>query len=249
MSSDVTSERIRRASRKLFARRGVDGVSVREVVAEAGARNNGSIHYYFGSKDALVKELVMEGAKAIDEHRRLALDELERLTPAPDLRAILGILVDSMVNDADERLEGYARFLSGVRLNQRHLANNPLEGRWSAGARRCYAHLRRLLPGFTDGVLMQRFTTVQSHVVAALAEREIVLELGARPEVTTDVRENAAWWSSRTAIEDVIDTAVALMITPVRPGAVPSCAGLASARFSSAGLGAAAVRASPGEAQ
>lgn len=249
MSSDVTSERIRRASRKLFARRGVDGVSVREVVAEAGARNNGSIHYYFGSKDALVKELVMEGAKAIDEHRRLALDELERLTPAPDLRAILAILVDSMVNDADERLEGYARFLSGVRLNQRHLANNPLEGRWSAGTRRCYAHLRRLLPGFTDGVLMQRFTTAQAHVVAALAEREIVLEAAARPDATGDVKDNAAWWSSRTAIDDVIDTAVALVITPVRPGAAPSGSGLSNAGLNSTSLAAAAVRAWAGEAQ
>lgn len=220
MSSDVTSERIRRASRKLFSRRGVDGVSVREVVAEAGARNNGSIHYYFGSKDALVKELVMEGARAIDEYLRMALDGLEKNGHTPDLRDIMAILVDSMVNEGDERLEGYARFLSGVRLNQRHLANNPLEGRWSAGARRCYEHLRRLLPGFSDVVLLQRFTTAQGHIVAALAERETVLEQASQPGASPELVANATWWSARLAIDDVTDTAMALMVTPARPGAV-----------------------------
>lgn len=220
MSSDITSERIRRASRKLFSRRGVDGVSVREVVAEAGARNNGSIHYYFGSKDALVKELVMEGARAIDDYRRMALDALEKDDPAPDLRAIMAILVDSMVNEGDERLEGYARFFAGVRLNQRHLANNPLEGRWSAGTRRCYAHLRRSLPGFSDAVLLQRFTIAQAHIVAALAERETVLEQASQPGAAPEVVGNAAWWGARIAIDDVTDTALALMVTPARPGAI-----------------------------
>lgn len=239
MSSDVTSERIRRASRKLFARRGVNGVSVREVVAEAGARNNGSIHYYFGSKDALVKELVMEGARAIDEYRRKALDGLEAGVAAPDLRAITAILVDSMLDDADERLEGYARFLAGVRLNQRHLANNPLEGRWSAGTRRCYAHLRRLLPGFPETVLLQRFTISQAHIVAALAERDAVRELAARPDAPAEILEGAAWWASRLAVDDIIDTAVALMVTPARPGAA----------LSHAGLVAASVRGRTGEAQ
>lgn len=239
MSSDVTSERIRRASRKLFARRGVNGVSVREVVAEAGARNNGSIHYYFGSKDALVKELVMEGARAIDEYRRRALDGLEAGVAAPDLRAIMAILVDSMLDEADERLEGYARFLAGVRLNQRHLANNPLEGRWSAGTRRCYAHLRRLLPGFPEAMLLQRFTISQAHIVAALAERDAVQELATLHDATAEVQESAQWWGSRIAVDDVIDTAVALMVTPTRPGAP----------LSQAGLGAASARARTGGAQ
>ncbi len=239
MSSDVTSERIRRASRKLFAKRGVNGVSVREVVAEAGARNNGSIHYYFGSKDALVKELVMEGARAIDEYRREALDALENGVAAPDLRAIMAILVDSMVNEADERLDGYARFMAGVRLNQRHLANNPLEGRWSVGTRRCYAHLGRLLPGFSEAALLQRFTISQAHIVAALAERDAIQDLAAQHDATPEIRESAAWWGSRLAIDDVIDTAVALMVTPARPGAV----------LSRTGLAAAAARARTGDAQ
>ncbi|MFC0283613.1 TetR/AcrR family transcriptional regulator [Camelimonas abortus] len=210
----MTSERIRRASRKLFARRGVDGVSVRQVVAEAGARNNGSIHYYFGSKDALVRELVMEGAHAIDDYRRKALDELEQRGASVDVRAIVAILVESMINEADERLDGYARFLAGVRLNRRHLANNPLEGRWSAGTRRCYAHLERMLPAFAPAVLLLRFNAALHYITAALAERESVLDsaAGADPQPGSA----AAWWGSREAIDDVIDTATALLTAPAR---------------------------------
>jgi AcrR family transcriptional regulator len=76
-SADPTRERLKTAAQRLFAERGIDGVSVRDIVAAAGARNGASIHYHFGAKEALVQELVLEGAQRIDLRRNAALDSLE----------------------------------------------------------------------------------------------------------------------------------------------------------------------------
>ena len=56
-------EQIKLAARRLFAIRGIDGVSVREIVEAAEQKNHGSLAYYFGTKEALVRELVADGAK------------------------------------------------------------------------------------------------------------------------------------------------------------------------------------------
>jgi AcrR family transcriptional regulator len=57
LRGDETRTRIKVAAQRLFAQRGIDGVSVRDIVAAAGQRNNGSLNYYFRTKEALVLEL------------------------------------------------------------------------------------------------------------------------------------------------------------------------------------------------
>lgn len=49
-----TRERIKRAARRLFALNGVDAVTVRDVIREAGAKNASALNYYFGSKEGLI---------------------------------------------------------------------------------------------------------------------------------------------------------------------------------------------------
>ena len=54
MKGDDTRNAIKQAAQRLFATRGIDGVSVREIASAANQRNSGSVHYYFGTKEALV---------------------------------------------------------------------------------------------------------------------------------------------------------------------------------------------------
>ena len=93
MSNDDTPERIKRVARRMFAERGVDGVSVREIVSLAGQKNNGSLHYYFRNKEALVRELVREGARLIDDRRNALLDATEARGGPNTVREIIEILV------------------------------------------------------------------------------------------------------------------------------------------------------------
>src|ERR1700733_1729865 len=45
VDEDGTRDRLKSAAMHLFSVRGIDGVTVRNIVAEAGARNGASLHY------------------------------------------------------------------------------------------------------------------------------------------------------------------------------------------------------------
>ena len=67
MTTSPTREGLKSAARKLFAERGFDGVTVRDIIQAAGQRNGASLYYHFRTKEALVLELVVDGAKLIDD--------------------------------------------------------------------------------------------------------------------------------------------------------------------------------------
>jgi AcrR family transcriptional regulator len=50
-------EQIVLAAERLFAERGLDGVSLREIGAAVGNANNSAVQYHFGSKDQLVRAI------------------------------------------------------------------------------------------------------------------------------------------------------------------------------------------------
>src|ERR1700686_5844006 len=77
LRGNETRARLKVAAQRLFAQRGIDGVSVRDIVAAGGQRNNGSLNYYFRTKEALILELIVEGGRLIDESRNAYLDRLE----------------------------------------------------------------------------------------------------------------------------------------------------------------------------
>lgn len=75
--SAETSRKILDASQKLFAQKGYEGVSMREIAAEGGV-NLASIVYYFDSKDGLYEAVVTRYAAAINKARRDALIEADK---------------------------------------------------------------------------------------------------------------------------------------------------------------------------
>lgn len=72
---------------RLFAERGIDAVSLREVSTEAGMRMSGAVAYHFGSKDGLVQAIVEERMAQIDELRRPMLEAIARAGRVIDVRA------------------------------------------------------------------------------------------------------------------------------------------------------------------
>ena len=86
-----TQERILRAAERLFAERGIDAVSTREIIEAAGV-NSGSIHYHFGSREELIVALVEQRAGFLGVQRDRYLDELEQ-TGDINLRTVVAALV------------------------------------------------------------------------------------------------------------------------------------------------------------
>jgi AcrR family transcriptional regulator len=59
------------AAERLFATHGIDGVSLRQITAEAGSGNNSAVHYHFGSKHGLIAAIFRHRLPQIISERRL----------------------------------------------------------------------------------------------------------------------------------------------------------------------------------
>ena len=71
-----TKDQILDTAERLFAESGIDAVSLRTITAEASV-NLAAIHYHFGSKEALVKEVFGRRVIPLNRQRLALLDEAE----------------------------------------------------------------------------------------------------------------------------------------------------------------------------
>src|SRR5436190_3123295 len=76
----ATRRRLIGASERLFAEHGIDAVSIRAINHAAGL-GSASVHYHFGSKDALVEAVLFEHGLGVRER---ILDRTRTLAAAPE---------------------------------------------------------------------------------------------------------------------------------------------------------------------
>jgi AcrR family transcriptional regulator len=199
MKDASTRDLLKLAARRLFAHRGLDGVSVRDIVLAAGQRNSGSLHYYFGTKENLARELVSDGAKLIDQRRNSQLDDIERAGGPRHLREVIEVLVWPSTGLAGERGEEdtYIRFITLLQMSHRQLFLDALEGRWASGYERCLAHIRRLLKDIDPAIVTQRLVFMSLYMRAAMSSREAALEAGS---------QSHHFWSAEITMQNLIDS-------------------------------------------
>jgi len=199
MKDASTRDLLKLAARRLFAHRGLDGVSVRDIVLAAGQRNSGSLHYYFGTKENLARELVSDGAKLIDQRRNSQLDDIERGGGPRHLREVIEVLVWPSTGLAGEHGEedSYIRFITLLQMSHRQLFLDALEGRWASGYERCLAHIRRLLKDIDPVIVTQRLVFMSLYMRAVMSSREAALEAGS---------QSHHFWSADVTMQNLIDS-------------------------------------------
>ena len=84
-----TRARLMAAAERLFGERGLHGVTLKEINAAAGQRNESALHYHFGSKKRLVEAILDARVGAIDKRRAERIEALVAAGGAGDLPAIL----------------------------------------------------------------------------------------------------------------------------------------------------------------
>jgi AcrR family transcriptional regulator len=92
VTSGTTSDRLVRAAERLFAERGIDAVSLREINRVAGAKNASALQYHFGDRNGLLRAVLAKHQGAVEDRRHAMLDAYEAAGQA-DLRALAGALV------------------------------------------------------------------------------------------------------------------------------------------------------------
>ena len=86
-------DRLLRAAERLFAERGIDGVSLREINQASGQKNVSGLQYHFGTKTNLLAAVFGYRGPGIDVRRKGLLDEMKRTGRTSDLRQILTAMV------------------------------------------------------------------------------------------------------------------------------------------------------------
>ncbi|MEC9434803.1 MAG: helix-turn-helix domain-containing protein [Pseudomonadota bacterium] len=178
-ADDPTRARIKDAAMRLFSELGVDAASVRAIVREAGARNGASLHYYFGSKEGLIRELVADAARRSDAARIARLDALEARGGPAGPADIVGMMVAVETAPAGpgpfEGLPvgfGHMRFVEALQGAHRALFLDAVGDRWTAGFDRCMAALRGMLGHLAPAEAGRRLAFLVVFLNAGLAARE-----------------------------------------------------------------------------
>ena len=204
MTTSPTREGLKSAARKLFAERGFDGVTVRDIIQAAGQRNGASLYYHFRTKEALVLELVVDGAKLIDDRRNALLNVAAERGGPTSLREVVEMLVyPSTALEANAKEDGYIRFITMLQMTHRDLFMRALAGRWNSGYTRCLAHVRSFLPNLDANILRQRLVFTSLYLNAVMSQRETALQGGRH-----------LFWSAPNVLENYIDTIVGLLTQP-----------------------------------
>lgn len=167
-----TRERLLDAAQHLFARRGVDAVTIREINDHAGQRNASALHYHFGSRQELLIAVVDRHQPAIDAERGRLLAVADD-DPHAVLQAILTPLTDRL-RTAEGR--DYLRIVPQLLAPGHRDEDLPTPMALVEGLARLEGHLIALPPS----VRRQRLRSMLLVTTTLLADRAARLEDGTR---------------------------------------------------------------------
>lgn len=206
-----TRLRLIEVAERLFAERGVNGVSLREIGAEADQRNTGAVRYHFGSKAGLVDAVFRHRMEPINERREAVLAALDAEGRGADVRGLAEAFVHPLSEQLGDvgRPSWYLRFCLHAAYVEGTAPTDLGRQPWTHGVhvvrQRFDAALARL--GLPDEVRRVRWRLFSGYMAHALADREQVVQHG--PHET--LAERPFFLSS------LVDTAVALATAPVSP--------------------------------
>ena len=97
LKSVVTRAKLVSIAERLFAERGIEGVSLSDINKAAGQRNKNATSYHFGSKDGLLQAILDKHEPGIATRRNALLDQLE-LRGSPSVRDVVRALMYPMAD-------------------------------------------------------------------------------------------------------------------------------------------------------
>ena len=148
---------------RLFAERGIEGVSLRDVSAAAGQRNHSAAQYHFGDREGLVSAVYEARMRLVDNRRHAFIETLKADGRDGDVRSLVAAIVVPLVEIVAETDGWYARFLARSRWEPgawRVMRGVPAAGSFTFAMRGLNAALSDLSPSVRRHRLDQLMTLV-----------------------------------------------------------------------------------------
>jgi len=199
------------AAERVFAVKGLQGATLREIREQAGQRNESVIHYHFGSREAIVESVLQLRSAPVDARRAEMLEEARQASGGIPLsterisRCCLMPLAE-LLFDGSSPPGHYMRFL--IQLRGDRAVWRQFRGRYGLGLEACLAALRHSKPYMPASIVEQRFVGVMDMHINGLA----ALEQIQHAQVSAFRYDDA-----RVRIEDLIATGAAIFDAPLSP--------------------------------
>jgi AcrR family transcriptional regulator len=173
--------RLIEAAEILFADKGFETVSIRDITTAAKA-NVAAINYHFGSRDGLVNAILSRYIVPVNDERLLRLDQAERShgsKPLP-IEQIVDAFARPLVtqvrkSELSERL--FFKLLGRSFAQQNQGLPPELEAQFSVLINRFVKALAKTLPGLTQEELVWRFHFAAGAMIHMLTHGEALVRL------------------------------------------------------------------------
>jgi AcrR family transcriptional regulator len=110
-SGESTRVMLMEVAERLFATRGIEAVTLREIQEAAGQSNTSVIRYHFGSRDGLIRALIAYRQSSLGTDRKAMLARMRDEGKEADPRAVVWLLVRPLANSIANG-EMFAPFLA-----------------------------------------------------------------------------------------------------------------------------------------
>jgi AcrR family transcriptional regulator len=149
----ATRDRVLEVAERLFAERGLDAVSVRDITRAAGV-NLGAINYHFGTKEKLIAAVFSRRMGPLTDERLHALEAAERAAgeEPPELEAVLEAMFRPAVEQTMDPKRGGATFgklMARCLVDPNPVVEETMRGHFEPMVRRFDAVLLRVMPNLT----------------------------------------------------------------------------------------------------
>lgn len=206
-SGGTAREQIIATAERLFAQRGFHAVSLREIGAAAGQRNNSASQYHFGSKEGLVEAIFALRMGTINQRRLRALADLDQRGAGLDLRGLVEAYIHPLADTVEDGIDGeerwYLRFLANLFAEPGGSAIRAEHRDFTAGLDEVMHRLDQVLAALPSPIRQERVLAFHILVINVLANREAngPADTGDRP--------------IPLLVADLVDMAVGLLSAPV----------------------------------
>jgi AcrR family transcriptional regulator len=169
MATDATVKKLIVVAERLYAERGIDRVSLRQIAEEAGQRNPAVVQYHFGTREDLWCAILVTRRHDVDAHRLARLDALEADGATRDLHRLVEASVLPVL-ESQPPGSYYVRFLAALQSRwQLYRLQRMLPPEARASGERLARHLRGALDHLSPVVRDNRLSVGFDMTLHALA--------------------------------------------------------------------------------
>ncbi len=166
----LTRERILETASEMFAERGVEAVSLRELTLRAGV-NLAAVNYHFGSKEGVLAEVFARSSKPIVKWRLDLLAKVERdENGLPKVEQVLEAYLRPALQVGRRQNKSFMKLRARLALERDETVRRILTECFDESSRRCLEELAAALPDLPRDELYWRFHFMMGSTFYTMAD-------------------------------------------------------------------------------